>query len=104
MWDSRVKLWTDKGDHQGLADKGLGGWIFKFLLYTFIYLYWGLGVHMPRPVWRSEDNLSESVLSFHRVCLRDQTQVVRLVTSALTHRTISKAQEECLVGMEFQPK
>lgn len=29
-------------------------------------------------IWKSEDNCKESVLSFHHVGLRDQTEVIRL--------------------------
>lgn len=33
--------------------------------------------------WRSEDNLLGSILSFHYVSPRDETQVIRLEASAL---------------------
>lgn len=50
---------------------------------------WQSGWSMS-PVWRSEDNLWEPILSFYCVSLRDQTQVVRLGgkrLSLLSHLT-----------------
>lgn len=32
-------------------------------------------------VWRSEDNLQKLVLSFHHVCCRNRTQVIKSVSS-----------------------
>lgn len=34
--------------------------------------------HLPQCTWESEENLEQSVLSFHLVDPRDRTQIVRL--------------------------
>lgn len=45
-------------------------------------------VHM----WRSEDNLQESVLSFHHVGHRDGAWVIRLGSRYLAHCIVDSAQ------------
>lgn len=43
-------------------------------MYIYMYVACTSVVH----VWRSEDNLKEGMLSFYNVCLKDQTQGVKL--------------------------
>lgn len=48
-------------------------------------------------VWKSEDNLLDSVLSSHQVGANNKNQVFSLVSSSLTYETISAAQYVPLV-------
>jgi hypothetical protein len=58
-----------------------GGGFFLFKHFNDIYLFCVAGgaasVHTRAHILRSEDNLQESVFSFHRVGPKDGTQVVR---------------------------
>lgn len=61
------------------------GMILEFVI-TFIYLVWGGGTRTcaPWPVLGSEHNFLDTVLSFHHVGPKDQTQAVRLGSKGLS--------------------
>lgn len=57
--------------------------IYIYLVCVCVCLCVWAGVYRAH-VWRSEDNMQESFLTFYHVNLRDQTQVIRLVESFFT--------------------
>lgn len=52
-------------------------------------------------IWKSENNLWESVLSFYHMGSRIQTQVIRLVASTLTHLSNLTHPGNCLTASEL---
>lgn len=96
-----VMVWRSEVEIQCLVDSGISfgvirivgnvtwtiySWLFAFIYLLFIYLNI-YNVHM----WRSGNNLQESVLSFYHMHPKDQTQVINLGNSSFTYWDISWA-------------
>lgn len=98
-----LKIW------KGLAGRGLGewvemalfclgGWFCLFIIRIFIIVLC-VSTHSVAHVWRSEDTLWESVLSFQNVDSGNQTQAGRMGASVFSHWVILPAMVSGLVVM-----
>lgn len=76
------------GGWKGVGSCATVGFAFFFLIKFILFVCMCECAHASLYIWRSEDNLSRLVLSFHCGDARDQSQVARLGHCPPNHHSI----------------